>query len=306
MTKSVAVLMGGWSSEREVSLTSGAEIVKALDSPDYDVREIDVQRDMTDLLRQLDPAPDVVFNALHGRYGEDGCVQGILECMGLRYTHSGVLASAIAMDKPMAKRLFELADIPCPPHQIVARADFEASRLMAPPLVIKPLNEGSSVGVQIVLDAEDMPDPEASAWEFGNQVMVEKYVPGRELTVGVMGDKALGVTEIRPRNGFYDYAAKYTEGKADHLLPAPVDEDIYQAALDYAVRAHRVLGCRGVSRADFRYDDTQGGPGELFLLEVNTQPGMTPLSLVPEAAAHAGIPFEELVRWMVENASCDG
>ena len=296
MRESVALLMGGWSREREVSLSSGAEIARALEAADYEVRPIDVRRDLDDLLGRLDPRPDVVFNALHGRYGEDGCIQGVLECLGLRYTHSGVLASALAMDKPMAKRLFEAAGIPCPPHRIVARGELPCADVMPPPYVVKPLNEGSSIGVRIVTDAPPR------NWEFGDRIMVEKYIPGRELTVGVMGGRALGVTEIRPRDGFYDYGAKYTEGKAEHLLPAPVGETIREAAMDYAIRAHRALGCRGVTRADFRYDDASE-PGGLYLLEVNTQPGMTPLSLVPEAAAHAGISFGELVCWMVENAS---
>lgn len=298
MKESVALLMGGWSSEREVSLSSGAEIARALDAAGYEVRPIDVRRDVGDLLGRLDPKPDVVFNALHGRYGEDGCIQGVLECLGLRYTHSGVLASALAMHKPMAKRLFETAGIPCPPHRIVDPGELRRGGAMPPPYVVKPLNEGSSIGVRIVTDAPPQD------WRFGDRIMVEEYVPGRELTVGVMGDRALGVTEIRPTDGFYDYGAKYTEGKAEHLLPAPVDEAIREAAMDYAVRAHRALGCRGVTRADFRYDDASESEG-LYLLEVNTQPGMTPLSLVPEAAAYAGISFEELVRWMVENASCE-
>lgn len=306
MSRSVAVLMGGWSSEREVSLVSGGAIVDALEDAEFDIRAIDVQRDVAQLAAQLSPAPDVVLNALHGRYGEDGCIQGILECLGLTYTHSGVMASALAMDKPMAKRLFETVGIPCPPHDIATRADFKAGTVMDIPFVIKPMNEGSSVGVTIVLDQADIPAADSDAWTFGDAVMVEKYIPGRELTVAVMGDRALGVTEIRPRDGFYDYTAKYTEGKADHLIPAPVDDGIYAMAMEYAVRAHTTLGCRGVSRADFRYDDSRGEPGELFLLEINTQPGMTPLSLVPEQAAHAGISFSDLVRWMVENASCDG
>ncbi|MEX2453318.1 MAG: D-alanine--D-alanine ligase [Rhodospirillaceae bacterium] len=304
MTRSVAVLMGGWSSEREVSLSSGGQMAKALEHAGYDVRRIDVRHDIPALLRALSPAPDVVVNALHGRYGEDGRIQGLLDCLGIPYTHSGMLASAIAMDKPTAKRLFEDEGIRCAPHEMVSRADFEAGRHMAPPFVMKPVDEGSSVGVHIVLEAADIPS--AADWSFGAAVMMEKYVPGRELTVGVMGDRALGVTEIRPRTGFYDYAAKYTEGRADHLIPAQVHPDIYAEAMDFALRAHRTLGCRGVSRSGLRYDDTQGEPGRLFLLEVNTQPGMTPLSLVPEQAAHAGIGFGELVVWMVENAQCDG
>lgn len=304
MTRSVAVLMGGWSSEREVSLSSGAQIAAALEEAGYDVRPIEVQRDMAALIAALTPAPDVVVNALHGSFGEDGRIQGLLDCLGIPYTHSGVMASAIAMDKPMAKRLFEAEGIPVAPHQMVTRAQYAAGEHMAPPFVMKPAAEGSSVGVHIVLETADMPP--VTEWTFGDAVMIEKYVPGRELTVGIMGDRALGVTEIRPRNGFYDYTAKYTEGKADHLIPAPVHPDVYAAAMDYALRAHRTLGCRGVSRSDLRYDDTRGEPGELILLEVNTQPGMTPLSLVPEQAAHAGIAFGELVTWMVENATCDG
>ena len=306
MSRSVAVLMGGWSNEREVSLVSGGAILSALEDTEFEVRGIDVQRDVAQLAAQLCPAPDVVLNALHGRYGEDGCVQGILECLGLTYTHSGVMASALAMDKPMAKRLFEQVGIPCPRHEIATRDDFKSGAVMDIPFVIKPLNEGSSVGVTIVLTEADIPAPDSDAWTFGEFVMVEKYIPGRELTVAVMGDRALGVTEIRPRDGFYDYTAKYTEGKADHLIPAPVNDEIYAKAMEYAVRAHDTLGCRGVSRADFRYDDSGAAPGALFLLEINTQPGMTPLSLVPEQAAYAGISFSHLVCWMVENASCDG
>jgi D-alanine-D-alanine ligase len=306
MSRSVAVLMGGWSNEREVSLVSGGAILDALAETEFEARGIDVQRDVAQLAAQLSPAPDVVLNALHGRYGEDGCIQGILECLGLTYTHSGVMASALAMDKPMAKRLFEEVGIPCPRHEIATRDNFKSGAVMDIPFVIKPLNEGSSVGVTIVLTEADIPAPDSDAWTFGEFVMVEKYIPGRELTVAVMGDRALGVTEIRPRDGFYDYTAKYTEGKADHLIPAPVDDEISALAMEYAVRAHDTLGCRGVSRADFRYDDSGDGPGALFLLEINTQPGMTPLSLVPEQAAYAGISFSDLVCWMVENASCDG
>ena len=305
MTGSVAVLMGGWSSEREVSLTSGAEVLKALASAGYDVRPIRVERRLDDLLTQLEPRPAVVFNALHGRYGEDGCIQGVLECLGIPYTHSGVLASALAMDKPAAKQLFAAAGIPCPAHRILAPDEYLRADLGPLPAVVKPANEGSSVGVRIVQEPGDKRDADVGDWSFGDRIMVEEFVPGRELTVCVMGDRALGVTEIRPRIGFYDYTAKYTAGASDHVLPAPIHEEAYRAAMDYAVRAHSVLGCRGVSRADFRYDDTGGEPGHLYLLEVNTQPGMTPLSLVPEAAAHVGIGFEELVSWMVEQATCD-
>ena len=305
MATSVMVLMGGWSSEREVSLVSGKNIAEALVEGGYDVRTHDLQRDIPAFIKALTPPPDVLFNALHGRFGEDGTVQGLLELLGIRYTHSGLMASAIAMDKPMAKRLFIEAGIPCAEHVIASREDALSGAAMDPPYVIKPLNEGSSVGVKIVLGADqDMGGEDEAA--FGDVVMVERYVQGREITVAVMGDRALGVTELKPREGFYDYSAKYTEGLVDHLVPAPLPKKVYEDAMRFSELAHKTLGCRGVSRADLRYDDTQGEPGDVFLLEINTQPGMTPMSLVPEAARHAGIGFTELVGWMVENAACDG
>ncbi len=306
MTATVAVLMGGLSAEREVSLVSGKAVAEALRDTGHQVTEIDVGRDIAALLDGLSPRPDVVFNALHGRYGEDGCIQGVLELVGIPYTHSGVLASALAMDKPTAKRLFQDVGIPCAEHLIARREDVIAGDVMPRPYVVKPLNEGSSVGVHIVFEGADPPALSDEGWAFGERVMVEKYVAGREITVAVMGDRALGVTELQPQNGFYDYDAKYTEGRARHLVPAPLPPDIYQQALDHALGAHRTLGCRGVTRSDMRYDDTRGDPGELIMLEVNTQPGMTPLSLVPEIAAHADIGFAELVTWMLENAACDG
>ena len=305
MAKSVAVLMGGWSSERDVSLVSGTAVAEALRSARYAVQLIDVKRDIDALLKALSPRPDVVFNALHGRFGEDGCVQGLLEILAIPYTHSGVVASALAMNKPLAKRLFQDAGIPCAEHVIVTCNELLAGTIMQPPFVIKPLNEGSSVGVHIVFDESDAAALRNSGWPFGEMVMVERYIPGREITVAVLGDRPLGVTEIRPNNGFYDYTAKYTEGRAIHLVPAPLPSQIYQDALDHALNAHIALGCRGVSRADLRYDDTVSDPGSLYLLEINTQPGMTPLSLVPELAAHADIDFAELVTWLVESAECD-
>ncbi len=304
--RTVAVLMGGTSNEREVSLVSGKAVIGALLDRGFDARPLDFTGDTPALVRALSDRPDVVFNALHGRYGEDGCVQGLLELSGVRYTHSGVLASALAMDKPMAKRLFAAAGIPCTDHVVASKAEILAGDVMPRPYVIKPLNEGSSVGVRIVLADDDGPAFGNGEWPFGDRVMVERYIPGREITVAVMGDRPLAVTELRPKQGFYDYAAKYTDGMTDHLIPAPIPEEQYKAALDYAAAAHRALGCRGVSRADFRYDDTGGEPGSLFLLEINTQPGLTPLSLAPEQAAFAGIDFGDLVAWMVENASCDG
>ncbi|MCH8137400.1 MAG: D-alanine--D-alanine ligase [Proteobacteria bacterium] len=302
MTKHVAVLYGGWSSEREVSLVSGRNCAKTLEESGYEVTLIDVEHDLTALIAALDPAPDVVFNALHGRHGEDGKIQALLDILEIPYTHSGALASALAMDKPMAKRLFAAAAIPCPDGRIVRREELANGPVIDPPYVIKPPNEGSSVGVRIVLEGDNRPP--LDDWPFGDLVLVESYIPGRELTVGVMGDRALGVTELRTHEGFYDYAAKYEEGRATHLCPAPIPDEIADLAMEYALKAHETLGCRGVSRADLRYDDTGGQPGDLYMLEINTQPGMTPLSLVPEVAAHAGIDFPQLVSWIVEDASC--
>ncbi len=300
MSRHVAVLMGGWSAEREVSLVSGAAVAKALKKTGYRVTPIDVQRDMGSLMTRLYPRPDAVFNALHGRYGEDGCVQGLLNILDIPYTHSGLLASALAMDKPMAKRLFAAAGIPVAEHRIVRRDDVVRGDVMARPYVVKPLNEGSSVGVTIVLEG-DNPSPFTDAnWPFGEEVMVERFVPGKELTVAVMGDKALAVTEITTDRGFYDYDAKYAEGGSAHLVPAPLEPAVYDEVMRLSALAHEALGCRGVSRADLRYD------GEtVYLLEINTQPGMTHTSLVPEQAAHVGLSFEELVSWMVENVECD-
>lgn len=303
MTKRIAVLMGGWSSEREVSLSSGTECAAALRKSGYDTAEIDVQRDLVALLDALTPPPDAVFNALHGRYGEDGTIQAVLDILQIPYTHSGLLASATAMDKTRSKAVFETAGIPCPVGKVVGVTELRAGAVMEAPYVVKPNNEGSSVGVHIVMPGDNyLP---AEDWTFGDTVLVEKYIPGRELTVAVLGGKALGVTELRPHEGFYDYEAKYSDGKTTHLCPAPVPEDIAERAMEYAVTAHEALDCRGVSRSDFRYDDCGGEPGDLYMLELNTQPGMTPLSLVPEQAAHAGMAFEDLVGWMVENATCD-
>ncbi len=303
MRKRVAVLMGGWSAEREVSLVSGHECSAALKTAGYGVTEIDVGRDIAEVLARA--KPDVCFNALHGRGGEDGCIQGLLEILEIPYTHSGVLASALAMDKPAAKRQFAGAGILCADGKVVNRDEVLRGHVMPPPYVVKPINEGSSVGVTIVTNG-GVPRFHNEGWHYGEMVLVEKYIPGRELTVGVMGDRALAVTELRPHQGFYDYAAKYTAGRTDHLIPAPLPEKVYAEALRVARLAHDTLGCRGVSRADFRYDDAKGESGGLYLLEVNTQPGMTKLSLVPEQAAHVGIEFPELVTWMVENARCDG
>ncbi|WP_372019378.1 D-alanine--D-alanine ligase [Tistrella mobilis] len=301
-TQHVAVLMGGMSAEREVSLTSGRACAEALRGEGYRVTEIDAGADLGAKLAEI--RPDVVFNALHGRFGEDGCVQGVMNLMRLPYTHSGLLASAIAMDKPVAKRLYAAAGLPVAEDRVMHIDEIGREHPMAVPYVLKPAQEGSSVGVRIVRDESETPLGNRS-WTHGPVVLVERYIPGRELTVGVMDGRALGLTEIRPVQNFYDYEAKYTDGRAVHLVPAPVPEELAVRAKEIAEAAHRALGCRGVSRADLRWDDTRPGTEGLILLEVNTQPGMTPLSLVPEQAAAAGIAFGPLVRWMVEHAACD-
>jgi D-alanine-D-alanine ligase len=306
MSKRVAVLMGGTSAEREVSLVTGKACAEGLRAAGYEVDEVDVGHDVAALVAALTPAPDAVFNALHGRWGEDGCVQGVLELLGIPYTHSGLLASALAMDKPVAKRLFEAAGLVCPEGVVVDAEDLAAGDALPRPFVVKPVNEGSSVGVRIVKNGTNLPPVDLSQWPPGTKLLVEKYIAGRELTVAVMGDRPLAVTEIRPRQGFYDYETKYTDGRADHVVPAQLPPEVYDRALEMALTAHQALGCRGVSRADFRYDDTAKAAGELYLLEINTQPGMTPLSLVPEQAAYLNISFPELCAWMVEHAACDG
>jgi D-alanine-D-alanine ligase len=306
--KRVVVLMGGASPEREVSLSSGKACAQGLREAGYDVVEFDPGRDVAALVRALTPAPDAVFNALHGRWGEDGTVQGVLELLGIPYTHSGVLASALAIDKPMAKRVLAAAGIPCPDGIVIERRQLRGGDPMERPYVMKPPKQGSSVGVRIVKLGDNRGPELGPDWTFGDEVLVERYVPGRELTVAVMGGRALAVTELRPKVGFYDYEAKYTDGRTTHLVPAPIPPAVAREAMRLAERAHEALGCRGVSRSDFRYDDTGGaaGPEKLYLLEVNTQPGMTPISLAPEQAAHAGIAFPQFVAWMVENARCDG
>ncbi|WP_370152614.1 D-alanine--D-alanine ligase [Ferrovibrio sp.] len=298
----VAVLMGGWSSEREVSLTSGRACAKALREEGFAVSEIDVGRDIAEQLAKV--RPDVAFNALHGPFGEDGCVQGLLEVMGIPYTHSGVMASALAMNKPMAKDIWRSHGLPLAEGKVVHRSAFLAGPVMQHPYVIKPLNEGSSVGVHIVFENDNYQPQDDADWKFGEHVLVERYIPGREIQVAVLGDRVLGAIEIRAHGRFYDYEAKYTDGKATHLMPAPVHRDVYDEICVQALKAHQLLGCRGATRSDWRYDDTAGEPGRFYLLEINTQPGMTPLSLVPEIAAHGGISFGQLVRWMVEDASC--
>ena len=295
--------MGGWSAEREVSLRSGRACADALERGGYRVTRIDVGRDIAAVLGTV--RPDVALNVLHGRPGEDGTLQGMLEILGIPYSHSGVMASAVAMQKDAAKQLLRAADVPVPEGFVASRFEVAKTHLLAPPYVVKPVAEGSSVGVFIVQEDHAHPPQELTRpdWAYGDRVIVEKFIPGKELTCAVMGEEALGVIEILPTVRFYDYEAKYAPGGSKHVLPAPVSPIVYQLTRRLAVAAHRALGCRGVSRADFRYDDRIEGTGGLVCLEVNTQPGMTETSLVPELAAHAGITFDELVRWMVEDAS---
>jgi D-alanine-D-alanine ligase len=307
--KRVAVLMGGISAEREVSLSSGAGCLKALRDAGFDAYGVDVTEDIGKLVAALSPAPDVVFNMLHGRFGEDGCIQGLLELIGVPYTGSGVLASALGLDKRVSRAVFEANGLPMPEAVLVHRAHAPAHDPMPRPFVVKPVNEGSSVGVRVLFDGDNEPAFTDDTWAHGDTVYVERYIPGREIQVAVIGQgddtRAIGAIEIRTRRRFYDYVAKYAPGESEHLMPAPIHPDAYAESLRLAEAAHRALGCRGVSRADLRYDDTAGEPGKLYLLEVNTQPGMTPTSLVPEIAAHNGVSYVELVRRMVELAACD-
>ncbi|HSP48646.1 MAG TPA: D-alanine--D-alanine ligase [Pseudolabrys sp.] len=305
MSKHVAVLMGGWSAEREISLRSGQACADAAERSGYRVSRLDVNREVAASLRAL--KPDVALNVLHGRPGEDGTLQGLLEILGIPYSHSGVLASALAMQKDIAKTVLKAADVPVPGGVVASRAAAAKRHLLPPPYVIKPVAEGSSVGVFIVREEHKHPPQELTRadWSFGDRVLVEPYIPGKELTCAVMGDKALGVIEIVPSVKFYDYEAKYAPGGSKHLLPAPISKEIYEECRRLSLAAHRALGCRGVSRTDFRYDGSLSGAKGLACLEVNTQPGMTEVSLVPELAQHAGIGFEDLVRWMIEDASLD-
>lgn len=303
--KHVAVLMGGWSAERPVSLSSGAECAKALEEAGYQVTPVDVDRNIATVLSEL--RPDVAFNALHGPFGEDGCIQGILEVLDLPYTHSGVMASALAMNKDRAKAVLKDDGVPVAEHRIMHRFEAAKKHPMTPPYVVKPVNEGSSFGVLIVSSDMNHPPQQLTAddWPYGDIVMVERYVAGRELTCAVMDGKALDVIEIiSVDHKFYDYDAKYAPGGSKHVLPAKILPNIYQSIQNLSSKAHHALGCRGVSRADFRFDEKQDGNHDLICLEVNTQPGMTPTSLVPEMAAHVGHSFSDLVSWMVEDASC--
>lgn len=305
MTSHVAVLFGGFSSERPVSLSSGKACADALEAEGFRVARVDVGRDVAAVLKDL--APDVAFNALHGPFGEDGTIQGILEFLQIPYTHSGVLASALAMNKVKAKTIAKAAGVPVADHKILDRRAVAKSHVMAPPYVVKPIAEGSSFGVLIVRADQEHPPQQlhGAEWTFGEEVMVERFVPGRELTCAVMGDVALPVCEITTEgHAFYDYDSKYLPGGSQHVIPAQIPPAIAKRVQEAALAAHRAVGCRGVSRSDFRYDDRFGEKGELVWLEVNTQPGMTPTSLVPDIAKVAGHSFGELLSWMVRDASC--
>jgi D-alanine-D-alanine ligase len=303
--KHVAVLMGGWSAEREVSLRSGEACADALDRNGYRVTRIDVARDIAAVLAGL--KPDVALNMLHGRPGEDGTIQGLLEILQIPYSHSGPLSSALAIKKDLAKVVMANAGVAVPEGMVVSRQEAAKSHMLPPPYVIKPIAEGSSVGVFIVTEEHSHPPQELTRidWRYGERLLCERYIAGKELTCAVLGDKALGVIEIVPAVKFYDYEAKYAPGGSKHLLPAPLKPNVYQEVRRLALLAHQALGCRGVSRADFRYDDRMDVTEGLVCLEVNTQPGMTETSLVPELAAYSGMTFEELVKWMVEDASLD-
>jgi D-alanine-D-alanine ligase len=295
--------MGGWSAEREVSLLSGGGVAAALEANGHSVTRIDMDRDVA--ARLAEAKPDLVFNALHGTPGEDGSVQGLMDLMGLRYTHSGLATSVIAIDKVLTKQALVPHGVPMPGGRVVKSADIHQADPLQRPYVLKPVNEGSSVGIAIVTADGNYGNPIGrdvkGPWQEFDELLAEPYVRGRELTTAVLGDRALGVTELRPKSGFYDYDAKYTDGMTEHLFPAPIPDEITEACKALAVEAHRLLGCKGCSRADFRWDDERGVDG-LFLLEVNTQPGMTPLSLVPEQARHTGMSYEQLVQAIVEEA----
>lgn len=306
-TLHIAVLMGGWSAERPVSLMSGKGVADALESLGHRVTRIDMDRNVA--LRLAEAKPDVVFNALHGSPGEDGTVQGMLDLMGLPYTHSGLATSVIAIDKQLTKQALVPHGIPMPGGRIVATEELFERDPLPRPYVLKPVNEGSSVGVAIVTDEGNYGNPIAreatGPWQEFDELLAEPFIRGRELTTAVLGDRALAVTELRPKSGFYDFDAKYTEGLTEHVCPADIPEDIAEACKAIAVAAHQRLGCRGASRSDFRWDDSQGVEG-LFLLEANTQPGMTPLSLVPEQARAVGMSYPQLVQWIVDEALTHG
>ncbi len=304
MSKKVALLIGGWSAERDVSLSKGKAVGVALKEAGYDVTIIDVKKDLPALIRALTPKPDVVFCNLYGRGGEDGTIQSVLEILEIPYTHSGPLASAIAMDKPATKIMAASVGVPSPEGITASKGDVIAGRVMKPPYVVKPTNEGSSVGVRIILENDNQMPMDEDNWVYGDHVLVERYIPGRELTVAVLDGKAQGVTEIVSQTRFFDYEAKYNDTRTEYTLPAPVSQEVYNAALDYAERVYNVLGCAGLARCDFRYDDSKPGTSGLFFLEINTQPGLTAESIGPSQVIRNGKSFTELCAHLVETARC--
>lgn len=306
MAKKVALLVGGWSAERQVSLEKGKAVAKALRAGGYDVRVIDVGKDIEKLVRELTPRPDAVFNNLHGRGGEDGEIQGVLEILEIPYTHSGVMASAIGMNKPAAKRIAESAGVRVAESVVVRRDDLLRAPPMKPPYVVKPPCEGSSVGVRIVLENDNHLPIDAESWAFGDEVMVERYVPGRELTVAVLDGKAQAVTEIVAQTRFFDYEAKYHDTRTQYVLPAQIPADVYGTVMDYAERVYRAIGCSGLARCDFRYDGGRPGAEGVFFLEINTQPGLTEESIGPSQVVYNGMSFVDLCSHLVETARCHG
>lgn len=303
MAKTVALLLGGWSAERDVSLTKGKKVEAALKEAGYTVRTIDVTKDIDALIAALTPRPDAVFNNLHGRGGEDGIIQGVLEMLGLPYTHSGVMASAIAMNKDMCKRVVASVGVPVARGEVATLERIKARDVMPPPYVIKPVQEGSSVGVRIVLDHDNHPPFDEESWSFGNEALVEEYIPGRELTVAVLDGVPQAVTEIVSHTRFFDYEAKYNDTRTEYVMPAPVSREVYDKALEYAGLVYKVLGCRGLARCDFRFDDRKGVQGLCFL-EINTQPGCTPESIGPSQVVYNGMSFTALCAHLVETAAC--
>lgn len=306
MTKNVALLVGGWSAERQVSLEKGKSIEKALREKGYNVKVIDVSKDIGRLIEQLTPKPDVVYNNLHGKGGEDGTIQAVLDMLEIPYTHSSVLASAIGMNKPVAKRLAASVGVRVPEGVLAAMDDVVKSHVMEPPYVVKPPCEGSSVGVRIILERDNQPPLDLENWAFGDEVLVEQYIPGRELTVAILDGKAQAVTEIVAQTRFFDYEAKYHDTRTEYVLPAKIPQDVYNAALDYAERVFNVVGCSGIARCDFRYDDSKPGAEGLYFLEINTQPGFTPESIGPSQVVYNGTSYNDLCAHLVETAKCHG
>lgn len=304
--KSVALFVGGWSAEREVSLTKGRHVEAALIEAGYAVKWVEVSHDIQKLLKDLTPRPDVVFNNLHGRGGEDGVIQGLLEILEIPYTHSGVAASAIGMNKPLAKRMAASVGVRSAEGKVASKNEVLAGNVMTPPYVVKPPCEGSSVGVRIILDNDNHPALDLDSWTFGDEVLVERYIPGKELTVGVLDGKAQAVTEIISHTRFFDYEAKYKDSRTELVLPAQIPPDVYKCALEYAERVYNVLGCFGLARCDFRYDDSKAGPDGLYFLEINTQPGLTAESIGPSQVVYNGMSFVQLCSHLVETAQCHG